>query len=465
MNDYVKAAILLAAYFVAGPMIGIAIAGKRHLERGVFCLMVFMTAWLPSKITLTLGSIDTYRGHTKGFEGSLIEVLAIALIVAAARTRGPGFRLLPPGTLPYLGWCGLMLFSLLHAYSPVHVWMAFTKFSMAVLLYIAGSHFLRDERDLAALLRTMAGMVILMMLVCLKMRLLDHKFRTVGWFEHQNPMAMWSYFAAMPLLALGLRAETPQRDALLYFAGTGAAGINVILSVSRGALGAFAIGCAAVMFLAYLRGPSKRLIAATILGSIAGVLVAATTMNSVFARMKEEKARDGEEDLRVVMIAQARAMLADSATGIGWNNYGIANSRPIERYSLIMEEWDASRGFRIYEENYVANPLTESYYWLILGENGYPGIIGCALFFAWTLWMCGRCTARYWKTGPGWFAGGVLVAIALHYAHSQLERVLTQTKNLSLWLLILGVVAGLEARRRAGKPQPFATPAAPPRRN
>jgi uncharacterized membrane protein YsdA (DUF1294 family) len=456
MIDFIKAAILLIAYFVGGPMLGAAIAGKRHLERAIFCLMVFMTAWVPSKFTLMVDSIDRYRGHTKGFEGSLIEVLAIALIVAAHRTRKPGFRLLPPGTWIYLGWCALMMISIFHAYSAVHAWMAFVKFTMAVLLYIAGSHFLRDERDLTWLARTMAGMVILMCLVCLKMRLIEGRFRTVGWFEHQNPMAMWSYFCAMPVLALGLRAQTPKNDALLYFAAVGAAGINVILSVSRGALGAFGIGCMIVMFLAYLRGPSKRLVTMTVLGGFAGALVAATALHSVFARMKVEKERGAEEDLRLVMIAQARAMLHDSPIGIGWNNYGIADSRPIERYSIIMEEWDASRGFRIYEENYGANPLTESYYWLMLGENGYPGITGCALFFAWTLWMSVRCLSRFWKTSAGWFTGGVFVAIALHYVHSQIERVLTQTKNLSLWLLIVGVVAGLENRRRAGKTQPLA---------
>ena len=100
--DFIKAIILLAAYLGMGPVLGSMIAGKRHLERGIFCLMVFMTAWQPSKITLMVDSIEKYRGHTKGFEGSFIEVLAVALIFAARKTNErrpvPGFRLLPPGT-------------------------------------------------------------------------------------------------------------------------------------------------------------------------------------------------------------------------------------------------------------------------------------------------------------------------------------------------------------------------------
>ncbi len=458
MNDFAKAAVIFLAYAVAGPALGCAIAGRRAWQRGVFCLMVFMTAWAPSKITLMLGSIEKYRGHTKGFEASFIGVLAVALIVAASRGRGrPGnpSRLLPPGAWLYVAWCVLMMVSLLHAFSAAHAWMAFVKFTMAVLLLIAGYLHLRDERDLTWLLRTMAGMILLMTLVCLKMRLIEGRFRTTGWFEHQNPMAMWSYFGALPLLAVALNPSTPRRDARLFLAAVGGAGVNVILSVSRAALGAYVIGCAAVVLLAFLRGPSRRLVMVTCLGAVAGLVVAGTAMHSFYARVREEKARDNEEDLRLVLITQAKAMLHDSAIGVGWNNYGIANSRPVERYSAIMEEWDASRGFRIYEENYGANPLPESYYWLILAENGWPGIAGCALFFAATLLWGWRCMRAYWKSAAGCFAGGVFVALALHYAHSTLERVLTQTKNLSLWLLIVGCLAALESRRRRGEADAF----------
>jgi hypothetical protein len=42
---------------------------------------------------------------------------------------------------------------------------------------------------------------------------------------------------------------------------------------------------------------------------------------------------------------------------------------------------------------------------------------------------------------------GLAVALALTYAHSTLERVLTQTKNLATWLLLLGVAARIGALR------------------
>lgn len=455
MMDFIKAGLIFPLYFVGGPLLGSWIAGRREIERGIFCLMVFMTAWFPTKFTLMLGSIELYRGHTKGFEFSLIEVLAIALLVAAAKTRDqqrPVPPLLPGGAWLYLFWCGLMMISILHAYNTTYVWMGLNKFGKIVLLFIAGFHFLRDERDLTWLARTLAGMVILMALICLKARLIDHAFRTTGWFEHQNPMAMWAYFAALPAFALGLRPETPPRDALLYFGGAGAAGLCALLSVSRGALAAFAVGCAMVLALAFLRGASRKLLVVSVLAALAALVVATTMMKSVFERMAQEKERAGsEEDLRVVMIAQARAMLEDSSIGVGWNNYGIANSRPVEKYSAILEEWDASRGFAVYDDFYFINPLTESYYWLLLGENGYPGFYGCLLFFAATLLWTVRSLFANWRNSYGWFAGGVLASLSLHYVHSLVERVLSQTKNLSLLLLVLGVIARLDWERRQRK--------------
>lgn len=449
MNDFVKAAIIVPSYAFVGPIIGVAVAGKRNLERLIFCTMLALTALYPTKFTLMLNSIETYRGHAKGFEFSFIEVFAVSLIVAAYKRGTAGPKLLVPGVLSYLVWCALMSLSIFAAYDSLYAWMGIVKYTKAVLLIVAGFHFLRDEKDIAWMARTCAAMVLFMAFTCLKMRLLDGRFRTVGTFEHQNPMAMWCYFLALPVFAYGLRKETSDGDAWFSFAAVTGAGICVLLSVSRAALGAFGIGAVGVLGLAFLRGPSKRVIKITIFGGVAGILVAMVALDSVFERMKEEKVREagGEEDLRLVMIDQAKAMLKDSSIGIGWNNYGIANSRPLGKYSQILEDWDASRGFTIYEDNYMANPLTESYYWLILGENGYPGFGGCMLFFAVSLLMTWRALQWHWRTSAGWVIGGLLVALSLHYGHSLIERVLVQTKNLTVWLMMIGVAGKLDYLR------------------
>jgi len=64
---------------------------------------------------------------------------------------------------------------------------------MVVLVFIAAYLAFRDDEDLRWVLRTLAFGLVLQTLVALKMRFLDGRFQVHGWFEHQNPMAMWAY--------------------------------------------------------------------------------------------------------------------------------------------------------------------------------------------------------------------------------------------------------------------------------
>jgi hypothetical protein len=72
-------------------------------------------------------------------------------------------------------------------------------------------------------------------------------------------------------------------------------------------------------------------------------------------------------------------------------------------------------------------------------------------FIVVTGWWAARGAWARRRTFPGAFLIGLFVALGLIYVHSSLERVLTQTKNLSQWLLLLGLVAKLEIWRRQKK--------------
>jgi len=129
-------------------------------------------------------------------------------------------------------------------------------------------------------------------------------------------------------------------------------------------------------------------------------------------------------------------------TGIGWNNYGLANSRPLgAEYSKILEDWTENKGQAIYDENFHRNPLTESLYWLILAENGYPGFITFVLFFLVIFWHSLRVSVMFWKTSLGLFFYAIFVALAISALHGLVERVFTQTKNLTTEIILCAIVA------------------------
>lgn len=453
MKDIIKALVILVAYCGIGPLLGMMIAKSRKAQRVVFCLMVFMPCLHPGKLTLNVDSWEFYRGHTKGFEANWIEMLGVAIIVASwvNRAKLPGWRWLAPGALLYLLWVAMSSLSLFAAHDLEFAFMAVFKFGKAVLMFLAAYHFLRDEEDLAWVMRTLAGTMVFYTLFCLKLRYVDGMFQIQGWFEHQNPMAMWVYMCGIPLLAAALHKGVGVRDFVTYIVGFGAAAMCILLSVSRAGLGALAVGAAGVLLTAWLRGPTPRVFLVTGAGAVGALLASAFAMDGMNSRLEEvsASAEKSEYDLRDILNMQSAAMLHDSSTGIGWNNFGIMNSRPHgDKYSQILEDWDESRGFRIVDENYYANPLTESLYWLLLAENGYPGFVSYLIFISATLWFALRAARWFRATLWGAVASAQVVTFGILYLHGTVERILTQTKNMSFWLLMCGLLAAMEARRR-----------------
>ncbi len=459
LKDLIKLLIAFALYGGLAPLLGMMMATRRSWQRALFGLLMFMPSLQPGRITFMLGSIDIYRGHVKGFEVSFIEVFSLALIIAVL--NGPRDPLmprhakLPPGTLLYISWALAGLLSIFSAWEPTYVLMAFTRVFKSALIFAAAALFLRDEKDLRAAIAGLAASMVLQAWICLKMRYIEGYFQIKGWFEHQNPMSMWAYMSACVVFAAAMHKEVKGRLLWLCLAAFGGAGLCVLLSVSRAALAAYAAGAGLVLLMAWIRGPGARTAMATFMGAIGAVMVMMFAMDSLNSRLKEVKASKeiNAEDLRPVLNRQSKAMLNDyPLLGIGWNNYGIANSRPRGfKYSEVLEEWDRERGFTIIDENYWANPLTESLYWLILSENGWIGWSLFLLFEAATLWYGIQAVRHGGKSLMGYVAFGIFVALAICYPHGLVERILTQTKNLSHWLLLAGMLSGMEMNRRAKK--------------
>lgn len=447
--------VALALYGGLAPILGWWLASRRVCQRVVFAGMLVLTVMRPGNFMMMIGGIETYRGHTKGYEISLIEVLALALLFAVRRASRGSQAAWIPGLGWYLLWCGLSLVSMFGSYEPTYALMALSRFAKGAIIFAAAAVYLRDEKDLRWAVGALAGALFHHGLLCLKMRLLDSSWQVKGWFEHQNPLAMWCYLSALPVLAVMLSPQVKGRLFWLCLAGYGGAGLCILLSVSRASLAAYAIGSALLLMVAWLRGPSARVTCLTVAGALGALAVSTFALDSMMARLNEvaKTSETVEEDLRDIMNKQSAAMLrAHPLTGVGWNNFGIANSRPRgAEFSEILEDWDKERGFTIYDENYHANPLTESLYWLWLAETGWLGFGSFIVFAAMTVWWALRNAWHRRGTLMGSVALSLLVGLTICYSHGTVERVLTQTKNLSHWLMLAGMVAGMERQRRMGR--------------
>jgi hypothetical protein len=447
MLDAVKFVLIAGGYLVAAPVLGWLLVGRRDAQRWVFALMVFMTSWHINKLTLMFQSVEWYRGHTKGYEGCVIHVLALGLLWAGRLGGATDFRWLPPGARLWLVHCGLGLLSLAAAPEPSFALMAAWKFASAVVVFAAAYHHLREEADLDWLLRALAATLVVQALVVLKMKYVDGHYQVRGWFEHQNPLSMWAYLLGLPLLGAALGPAGPVATRW-YLAGFAASAVIVQASLSRASLAAFAAGVAAVAVIALWDGFTlKRLRVLFVLGC-AGLLGLVATLDTIVARFRDE-GNQASGETRTVMNLASAAMLRDSAVGIGWNNFAVTINPPFP-YGEVIDDWQRARGHRV-DPDY-AKGVVESHYWLLLAENGYPGLISYLVFLGVTGWWIVRGMVHHRGRPAGAFLGGLAVALALIYLHSNLERVLTQTKNLATWMILLGIVARLEHDRKWRNP-------------
>jgi hypothetical protein len=446
IKEIIKFIVISGWYLVLPVMIGWWAQKSRQRKRWIMAAMVFLTSAHINKFTLMLQSIETYRGHTKGYEASLIVALAMGLLAAGFMEKAKGFRWFPPG----LGWwwlyCGVSSLSVFAAPNASYVWMAAWKFTTSGIILAAAYNYLRDEADLRWLLKAVAVTLIVQAAVVLKMKYVDGFYQVRGWFEHQNPLAMWSYMLGLPLLA-AVMARANKSETRWWGIGFLCSAIIIQSALSRAALAIFVAGVGAVMAAGFVDGVTTRRIRTVLVMGFLGLLGAAAAADTIIARFGD-RGNQASGETREVMNLASLAMLQDSAIGIGWNNFALTINHPYP-YGDVIDDWQRARGHKV-DESY-AKGVVESHYWLLLSETGYGGLLTYLIMIGVVQWWALRGAWARRGTLAGVFLGAVAIGFALTYVHSDLERVLTQTKNLSMWLILVGCVSRLEAQRK-GQP-------------
>jgi hypothetical protein len=448
--DYAKLAVLVPIFLMAAPALGFAIKDKPALQRAVFAVLCFTTInglFAPGNWGLTVASIETYRGHTKGYHFYFNNALAIALILACWRSRPREFRWLPPGVGLYLAYCGLSFLSIINAPNTSYVYMAAQKMSFTALLAVATFNYLRTEEDLQFFLRVMAVTMIWELLICLKFKYLEGVYQARGTFEHQNPLAMYSVLIGSVLLAAGLGPKF--KGANLVLGAFGVCALIVQSTLSRAALAIFGAGAIAIVGVSLLEKPTGRRLGMTTGMAVVGAIGLLLSLDTIVARF-HDKGNAASSELRHVMNAASKEMLDDHPLGIGWNNFALTFNPPF-RYVEVLWDWVRSRNMKPRED--AKSPVVESHYWLLLAETGYQGFGAYLLMITVGLWRNLRAFREFGHSFLRCVSLGIAVGCGLNYLQSTLERVLVQPRNLMLWLILLGVTGRIEVMRRERRKQ------------
>jgi hypothetical protein len=247
----------------------------------------------------------------------------------------------------------------------------------------------------------------------------------------------------MPFLAVALGPAFKGRN--LAFIGFAATGLIVQSALSRAALVMFAGGTVVTMIMSLAEKPTGRRFGVMGFMAFGGIIGLTLTLDTITARFNDRGNNESSE-LREVLNEASREMQHDYPLGIGWNNYAHCINPPF-RYAEIVYDWNRGRGMTVDESK--PNAPVESHYYLLFAENGFPGLLSWLLLIGVALGF----NALGFLTLPHSFERclclGLIAGCSLNYVQSTLERVLTQPRNLMLWLILLGVSSRLETMRRA----------------
>jgi hypothetical protein len=174
------------------------------------------------------------------------------------------------------------------------------------------------------------------------------------------------------------------------------------------------------------------------------------TLDTIIKRFTDYGTQESKITRDHLNIA-SRKMLHDYPLGIGWNNFAEVINPPWW-YGDHIDEYHRQAGNTV-DKNYKKG-VVESLWYLHLAETGYQGLITYLIIIALFLFWNVQNILYYRRRYLGAVSIGLLVGSLMNYTQSFLERVLTQPRNVMLWLILLAITAKItvwrtsERRRR-----------------
>jgi len=423
---------------------------QKKLWRLLLLLIVFV---IPLRIDFYLLYKPTYFVQTHGFPGLPVNLFDIVLVVVVCYfcfqiLRGESkFYFYPSISIPALVYIILSGISAFHSAD----WsLSFTVFVLMIKSYLAFLFFAnriktRDDLSLV-LLALMAGVLFQSFVGALQyvsdggflkgvfgipegalMAQIQGDFilsRVGGTIGHPNALAKYLCFCIPVLLSYSFgKFNVPLR--VLAFAATIAAGLTLVMTMSRGswvALGLTFVFLFYEMFRRYFKSRTKAIVAVILVNTLlAGATLA--LFEDVRTRLFKDDYGRAEARLPMAMIA-LDIIKTHPIKGVGLNNY-----------TSVMHTYDHTREWQTYK---FPHPVHNSYL-LIAAESGIPTLLAF-------LWLIGSVFVKAWPAikrfnssisllQAGWIGGLMTWLIS-----GMFDRDFAGT-NVMLWFTIALVVA------------------------
>lgn len=445
----------------------ILLACLSYRIRDIFFFFVVTLSTVTEYVSMNFVSREWYRGTSRGFEVTLVDLLAVGLAASAIlRPREGEKRWFWPASL------GLIVIYVLYAAFCVGAadpkifgLFELSKMVRGIIVFVAVALYVRSEREVRLFVWALGIAVCIEGLTALVERYHSGIHRVPGTLDDSNSLSMYLCTTG-PVFVAVITSRFPKILKALAAAAIALAFVGVILTISRAGLIAILtmLVCAALATVSYRLSLRRFAVLLVVLLGVGGAL--AKCWKTVGARFKDDSLKNEyaakHEQNRGYYIRIALAIAKDSWFGVGPNNwsYWVSNKYgPRQGWHFIpymdteQEPSQIVPAGRDIDEPQAAP--AHSLAALTAGEMGFGGL---ALFtLLWLRWLLMGASFLWPRTPDPMqrMAVGIFFGMGGTFFQSLTEWVYHQTQIYFTFHIMLGVLASLyylrKCERRARK--------------
>lgn len=420
--------VFVLAALATYPIGALWLRDRPHVQRWLVSALGFLPFVDLDPVTINFISHETYRGASRGFEVTLVDLIALTLAFALPRSKF---------VMPYrfVRWLYFAAAALTIFWAQVPLYAAFSTWKILRAYFLMGVIVRACEQEHGPwLLRGMAAGVVYAFGIALKQRYLEGYYRVQGPFPHPNTLGMAVNFVMPVAFSLLLAGQ----GGWLAVACCLAAAAAVIMTLSRGAL-AMTVGAVGMsMAGSLIRGVTRRKVWVTLSAGLLGAALLAYSADSIIERI--ENAPKGSEEAREQFNRAASMMLDDHPLGVGINNFSFTMDK--RGYADEIGLHDMDRG-----------AIAHHIYWLTLAEMGYFGLFAYLLTLLMPWWTAAKTAWRARGDIRGDVAVGLVAGLTVTYVQGIAEWVARQTPMMYLFWMAAGWIAVLARQTGADNPR------------
>lgn len=449
----------LALALIPFATVGAAVAAMIfRWVRDVFFCAIVGGAIMSERMDVHFVSMEWYRGTTRGFEISLIAILAFAVLVGCIFGRNAHRpRIYWPASLaPLLLYAFYAVFSV--CISPPRLFGAFelTKLVETIIVFLAAASYLRTKREWTLLLVMLAIATSIEGAWAIKQKLITKVERPPGSLDHANSLSMYLCMVGPLMIAGAYRSWKPWLrwacGAATFFATVG-----VVLTLSRTGVPVFALcalGCT-LCCASFVPTPKRLMLVGATGAAIVGVFIASWShlKERYLSASLDEEYLDTSEEGRGVYFRLAGAILRDHPMGVGLNNWSYYVSRQYgpeigfryADYDYLLKVYGPSDD--VFADSYLPAPA-HNLGVLTVGELGIPGLVLFLILWGRWLTMGFPCLFKARRSAAAVMGAGIFFSVCGIFGQSLTEWVYRQTPILFTFYILMGALAAIVHARR-----------------